>query len=134
MKLSTSEPRASKYFVNCFDLPPFFGVALGGSHDLLRRITDSWQMEQWRSRLRKSHLLKGLSHAEASKILQAELGKMNASDVAESVKDATVQAERNRQKFSYISARNLFFAIQDARAAIEESEDGAKVTTIGEGA
>jgi DNA transposition AAA+ family ATPase len=41
------------------DLPPYFGVILAGSHDLSQRLSH-WQMEQWRSRLRKVHYLNGL--------------------------------------------------------------------------
>jgi DNA transposition AAA+ family ATPase len=111
------------------DQPPYFGIALGGSHDLLVRLKD-WRMEQWRSRLRRTHLLKGLSQAEASKILQAELGKMSAKDVAETVQDAVVEAERNKQKFTYISARNLFFAIDDARALIEKGAHQPKSSEV----
>lgn len=99
------------------DTPPFFGVALGGSHDLSLRL-GNWQMEQWRSRLRRTHQLKGLSAGEASTILQSELGRMGADDVAESIKDATVEALRDKRSLKYISARNLFFAIQDARKAL----------------
>jgi DNA transposition AAA+ family ATPase len=96
------------------DTPPFFGVALGGSHDLSRRLMH-WQMEQWRSRLRRTHLLQGLSAVEAERILTAELGQQDKEFVAESIKEATVPAQRNDKSFSYISARNLFFAIEDAR-------------------
>jgi DNA transposition AAA+ family ATPase len=99
------------------DTPPYFGVALGGSHDLSLRL-GNWQMEQWRSRLRRTHQLTGLAASEASTILQAELGRLDAQDVAESIQDATVKAVRDKKSFDYISARNLFFAIQDARKAI----------------
>ena len=106
------------------DLPPYFGVALGGSHDLSVRLRN-WQMEQWRSRLRRTHLLTGLSRAEAARILQAELGSMAARDIDDSIQDATVDAMRNKKTFHYISARNLFFAIQDARALVETARDTA---------
>jgi hypothetical protein len=106
------------------DTPPYFGVVLGGSHDLSMRLRD-WRMEQWRSRLRRSHMLMGLSAAEAGRILSAELGAMHPSDVAQTVADATVEAVRNKKTFRYISARNLFFAIEDARAAMEEARPPA---------
>lgn len=107
------------------DTPPFFGVVLGGSHDLSVRLRD-WRMEQWRSRLRRTHLLKGLSASEAAAILQAELGPMRSGDIAESIKDATVEAVRDRKAFQYVSVRNLFFAIEDARNAIEEATTATK--------
>lgn len=103
------------------DQPPYFGVVLGGSHDLSVRFRD-WRMEQWRSRLRRTHLLSGLSAKEAEHILLGELGRMSASDIRETVADAKAEAAREGKKFSYISARNLFFAIEDARNAIREEE------------
>lgn len=102
------------------DQPPYFGVVLGGSHDLSVRFRD-WRMEQWRSRLRRTHLLAGLTAKEAERILIGELGPMAASDIRETIGDATVEAARDGKKFSYISARNLFFAIEDARNAIRET-------------
>lgn len=102
------------------DTPPFFGVVLGGSHDITMRLRD-WRMEQWRSRLRRSHLLTGLTAGEAERILTAELGAMDQHDVKESIADATVEAVRFKKTFTYISARNLFFAIEDARAALGEA-------------
>jgi DNA transposition AAA+ family ATPase len=102
------------------DQPPYFGVALGGSHDLSLRLRD-WRMEQWRSRLRRAHLLKGLSEAEAAHILQAELGPMFADDLKAAIQDATVTAVRDRKEFRYVSARNLFFAIEDARTMVAET-------------
>ncbi|MGA2850991.1 MAG: ATP-binding protein [Terracidiphilus sp.] len=95
------------------DIPPFFGVVLGGSHDLSLRLRD-WRMEQWRSRLRRTHLLKGLTPEEATRILIGELGTMHLSDIKTVLAGATVEAVRDKKSFRYISARNLFFAIQDA--------------------
>jgi hypothetical protein len=106
------------------DMPPYFGVVLGGSHDLSMRLRD-WRMEQWRSRLRRAHLLKGLSATEAALILRAELGPMHPDDVAAAIQDATVTAVRDRKSFSYISARNLFFAIEDARQMVAEARQPA---------
>lgn len=94
------------------DTPPFFGVVLGGSHDLCIRLQD-WRMEQWRSRLRRTHLLTGITGAEAARILTSELGAMESKDIADSIEDATVAAVRDGKSFQYISARNLFFAIED---------------------
>jgi DNA transposition AAA+ family ATPase len=96
------------------DTPPFFGVALGGSHDLSVRLRD-WRMEQWRSRLRRTHLLTGISREEAAEILLGELGPMRRDDIEESIADATVEAVRDKKSFRYISVRNLFFAIDDVK-------------------
>jgi DNA transposition AAA+ family ATPase len=109
------------------DTPPYFGVGIGGSHDLSVRLA-SWQMEQWRSRLRRTHVLSGLQTTEASMILQAELGRMNAQDVKDSIQDATVTAVRDKRSFNYVSARNLFFAIQDARKAIAQAASISEIS------
>jgi DNA transposition AAA+ family ATPase len=111
------------------DAPPFFGVVIGGSHDLSVRLKD-WQMEQWRSRLRRSHLLMGLSQAEAERILTAELGRLDARDLADVVEGASVEAVRDRKTFRYISARNLFFAIEDARAAVKEATESKRKVAV----
>ena len=102
------------------DTPPFFGVVLGGSHDLSLRLRD-WRMEQWRSRLRRTHLLTGLSKDEAARILKGELGAMEAADIADVIQGATVQVIRNKETIHYISARNLFFAIEDALSQVKET-------------
>ncbi len=109
------------------DTPPYFGVVLGGSHDLSKTIA-VWQMEQWRSRLRRTHLLAGLTQAEAAHILTAELGPMRRSDVTATIKDAEATAKRWEKRFDYISARNLFFAIEDARAALQTPAPDAQVS------
>ncbi|HEY1767795.1 MAG TPA: ATP-binding protein [Terracidiphilus sp.] len=106
------------------DRAPYFGVALSGSHDLSLRLM-AWQMEQWRSRLRRTHILKGLTKAEAEWILTSELGPMSARDIADSIADITVKSVRDKREFNYISARHLFFAIQDALAALAESAPAA---------
>jgi len=107
------------------DTPPYFGVVLGGSHDLSVRLRD-WRMEQWRSRLRRTHLLMGLTESEAAEILTGELGPMHPQDIADTIADATVEAVRDRKTFKYISARNLFFAIEDAKLALAESAVNSK--------
>ena len=109
------------------DTPPFFGVVMGGSHDISVRLRH-WQMEQWRSRLRRTHMLNGLTAAEAEQILTSELGPFDPRDVADVIQGATVQAVRNTKPFHYISARNLFFAIEDARAAVTEAAGQKEAT------
>jgi DNA transposition AAA+ family ATPase len=101
------------------DLPPYFGVIIGGSHDLTQRLSH-WQMEQWRSRLRKTLYLNGPTAAEARMILRSELGEMTDADCDETIASCKARAQRielvdgkqvNRT-FSYISARDLFGAIE----------------------
>lgn len=101
------------------DLPPHFGVMLAGSHDLTQRLSH-WQMEQWRSRLRKTHYLNGPSKAEASAILRAELGDLTDAQCEGFIARCMSTGQRMEdkdgklvaKKFSYISARDLFNAIE----------------------
>jgi DNA transposition AAA+ family ATPase len=99
------------------DLPPYFGVILAGSHDLSQRLSH-WQMEQWRSRLRKKHFLNGLTTEEAESILVAELGKLPRSAIHQTIADSRSEASRDGKKFTYISARNLFDAIEAAKLSL----------------
>ncbi len=102
------------------DTPPYFGVALGGSHDISVRLKD-WRMQQWHSRLRRTHILNSLSEAEAKHILTAELGPLHPSDLASIIQGAMAPSRRFNKDFTYISARKLFFAIEDARQMIAEA-------------
>lgn len=96
------------------DNPPFFSFVIGGSHNLTKRLLTP-QMEQCASRLRKTHQLNGFTREEAERVIRAELGSMPARDVAETIRDATVPAVRGGKEFRFISPRNLFFAIDDAK-------------------
>ena len=99
------------------DLPPYFGVILAGSHDLTQRLSH-WQMEQWRSRLRKTHFLNGLSEEEAQRILVEELGTLGPEAVRRTIDNSRSQSSRNGKTFEYISARWLFHSIEAAKLAL----------------
>lgn len=109
------------------DLPPHFGVILAGSHDLTQRLSH-WQMEQWRSRLRKTLYFTGPSVAEARAILRAELGAMSDADCDETIASCRSTAQRVEsvngkavnKSFSYISARDLFGAIERAQECLQK--------------
>lgn len=110
------------------DLPPHFGVILAGSHDLTQRLSH-WQMEQWRSRLRKTLYLNGPSQQEARTILRAELGDMSDIDCDETIMSCRATAQRAQmvggkqvnQPFTYISARDLFGAIERAKECLTKA-------------
>jgi DNA transposition AAA+ family ATPase len=97
-----------------------FGVILAGSHDLSQRLSH-WQMEQWRSRVRKTLYLNGPSHAEAREILRAELGELTDADCDETITACQATASRSDAvsrkpvTFTYISARDLFATIERVR-------------------
>jgi type II secretory pathway predicted ATPase ExeA len=111
------------------DLPPHFGVILAGSHDLTQRLSH-WQMEQWRSRVRKTLYLDGPSLAESRAIIRAELEPLAGphSDAAcDGIIDGCFATASRMQKvggklvprsFQYISARDLFFTIEGIQQQI----------------
>jgi DNA transposition AAA+ family ATPase len=104
------------------DLPPYFGVMLGGSHDLTQRLRH-WQMEQWRSRVRQTICMSGPTEAEARTILRAELGDVTDEECDETIAACRSTAERTElvrgkltaKPYTYISARDLFGAIETAQ-------------------
>lgn len=102
------------------DLPPFFGVILAGSHDLSQRLSH-WQMEQWRSRLKKKHYLNGLSEEEAERILRSELGQIPQKVMQAIIAESRSEASRAGKKFEYISARNLFGAIESVKLGLNSA-------------
>lgn len=110
------------------DLPPHFGVVLAGSHDLTQRLSH-WQMEQWRSRLRKTLYFTGPTQAEARAILRAELGEMSDADCDDAIANCRSTAQRMEivsgkpisKSFTYISARDLFGAIERATECLQKA-------------
>ena len=115
------------------DLPPHFGVVLAGSHDLTQRLSH-WQMEQWRSRLRRTLFLEGPSQAEARAILRDELGQHLTDEQCDTT-IAHCKATAQRQKvisgkptnvsFTYTSARLLFGAIERVKDQMNAQKEGA---------
>jgi hypothetical protein len=67
-----------------------------------------------------------LAQDEAESILAAELGKMPRELLRETIDEARSECSRNGKKFTYISARNLFDAIEAAKSALAgEADDTA---------
>jgi Cdc6-like AAA superfamily ATPase len=113
------------------DMPPFIGVLFAGSHDL-KRIFDRLDLEQWRSRLQNRIELKnGVSRDEAQQILTSELGEQISNKELESllrgfrVKDVRRGHPLNCacDECTYISARSLFFFIDQAKHGQQEGAE-----------
>jgi DNA transposition AAA+ family ATPase len=110
------------------DLPPHFGVVLAGSDELSRRISH-WKMERWHSRVRKTLYLAGPSQAEAREIMRAALGPLSNADCDATIAGCQAHASRTEvaddkpisQRFNYISARKLFWAIDRAREVVAQT-------------
>jgi DNA transposition AAA+ family ATPase len=115
------------------DLPPHFGVILSGSHDLTQRLSH-WQMEQWRSRVRKTLYLDGPSLAEARSIIRAELepllGAHTDAQCDGVIEGCFATASRMHKaggkltprSFQYISARDLFFTIEGIQQQVSQRQ------------
>jgi DNA transposition AAA+ family ATPase len=96
------------------DLPPYFGVVLGGSHELAQRL-HHWKLEQWRRRVQRTILFHGPSQAEARQILAKQLG-LNQAEADAVVADCKAKANRTDyvagkpvpKTYDYISAGLLF--------------------------
>jgi DNA transposition AAA+ family ATPase len=112
------------------DEPPYFGVVLGGSHNLSVTL-QHWTMEQWRSRLRKTHLLSGPTRDEAESILLAQLGGISRAVMQKAVEGAMTSTMRDGKTFEYISARVLFDAIKTTRAALDAQAKPSLVSAGG---
>jgi type II secretory pathway predicted ATPase ExeA len=96
------------------DEPPYFGLLLVGSHDLQRKF-QQLELEQWHSRLQNVIELQGLTEAELRTIWEREVGPISERKFKELVGFCRVRDVRKRDTW-YLSARRLFFAIEQAKA------------------
>lgn len=100
------------------DEPPYFGLIFAGSHDV-QSLFVNLQMEQWRSRVQKTIVLNGLELADAEAMIEAELGKRPKKAIADLLASSYAMDVRQRgedqQPRKYLSARNLFWAIQQIK-------------------
>ncbi|MBZ5697900.1 MAG: ATP-binding protein [Acidobacteriia bacterium] len=95
------------------DQPPYFGLLFAGTHNLRRKF-EQLELEQWRSRLQKFIELEGLSEDELREIWVSEVGSLTEKKVKELANYCRVRDYRKRDT-SYLSARNLFFAIEQEK-------------------
>jgi hypothetical protein len=101
------------------DEPPHFGLLFAGSHDIKRKFHEL-KLEQWRSRVQKFIALEGLREEEVRDIWEKEIGAINEKEFRELLKYCRVKDGRTRRlgeaPREYLSARQLFFAIDQAKA------------------
>jgi type II secretory pathway predicted ATPase ExeA len=95
------------------DEPPHFGLLFAGSHDLHRKFVQI-RLEQWRSRLQTIIELRGLTEEEVRTIWTKEVGPLSEKKFKELVERCRVLDCRRRDA-TYLSARNLFFAIEGVK-------------------
>jgi hypothetical protein len=96
------------------DEPPYFGLILAGSHDLQRKF-QQLELEQWHSRLQNVIELQGLTRDELRMIWEKEVGPISEKKLTELEGYCRVRDVRKRDTW-YISARRLFFAIEQRKA------------------
>lgn len=115
------------------DNPPYFGVVTAGSHEYANRLND-YRLGQLQSRNQDTLVLEGPSRAEARTILATRLG-FGSDDADAVIADCMAQADRavtrnDRQvaeKFSYISARKLFDAIEAVAPMVAKQQQQEEV-------
>jgi DNA transposition AAA+ family ATPase len=101
------------------DMPPHSGLLFAGSHEI-ESTFNRLDMEQWHSRLRHGAELPGIQEGEAQEIIAGELPELPADKVQKLIKGCYAMDLRKGRQVKYISARNLFYAIQ----AIQERRKG----------
>lgn len=109
--------RALETLRELHDMPPNCGLLFAGSHQI-EQTFNRIDMEQWNSRLRRGAELPGVSEDEAARIIHDELGEQPKDKVQGLIKKCYATDLRKGREVKYISARNLFFAIQ----AIQEKQ------------
>jgi type II secretory pathway predicted ATPase ExeA len=103
------------------DEPPYIGIVFAGSHDVQARFRDL-VMEQWRERIRKPIELSGLTRDEAIGIVAEELPKLKHK-AQEAIADGAVVVDLRRGRdVKYISARVLFFSIDEVKQQMQRQE------------
>jgi Cdc6-like AAA superfamily ATPase len=95
------------------DEPPYFGLIFAGTHDLKARF-HMLENERLRSRQRNFIELQGLTRDEVKEIWESEVGRLSAEQFEKLVEYCTVLDHR-RKGATYLSARQLFFAIENTK-------------------
>jgi DNA transposition AAA+ family ATPase len=95
------------------------GLLFAGSHQL-EDIFDRLDMGQWRSRIRKGEGLPGLSLDEARNIVKTELPKITQASMAAMIADSSDVDYYRGEKRKYVSARYLFWAIDEVKLRKQE--------------
>jgi DNA transposition AAA+ family ATPase len=101
------------------------GLLFAGSHQL-EDIFDRLDMAQWRSRIRKGEGLPGLSLDEAQSIIKTELPAASDSSAGKIIAGCYEVDYYRGEKRKYISARLLFWAIDEIK--LRKKESAAAVT------
>ena len=100
------------------DCAPHCGVLLAGSHQLFATFSQrAAELEQWNSRVANFVALPGIERGEVVEIIEAELGLLNAKQIATLMENSLVTDGYSKQRTRYYSARRLFRQIADIQAS-----------------
>ena len=101
------------------DLPPHCGLLFAGTHELEEIFTrQALELEQWRSRFHAGQALPGISEDEASEIVHSELGReLSQQKIQRLISKSRITDLRNGGKYTYVSARRLFWVIRELQVA-----------------
>ena len=100
------------------DCAPHCGVILAGSHELFATFNRrAAELEQWNSRIANFVALPGIERGEVIEIIQAELGDLNAKQIATLMENSLVVDGYSRARQKYYSARRLFRQIHEIQSS-----------------
>lgn len=95
------------------------GLLFAGSHDLISTFKNSFDLEQLNSRLRAGEFeLPGISEQEAKRIIADQMPDASERKAAKIIEKSLVRDLRKKE--NYISARRLFWMIEDTAAAAQQ--------------
>src|ERR1022692_3937104 len=89
-------------------------------HPSAVRRSQALELEQWRSRFHAGQALPGISEEEAVAIVHSELGLgLSQRKIQKLISKSRITDLRNGGKYSYVSARRLFWVIRELQAAAQ---------------
>src|SRR5580658_7511848 len=105
------------------DQPPHCGLLFAGTHELEEMFTrQALELEQWRSRFHAGQSLPGISEDEAAEIVHSERGvRLSQQKIQRLISKSRITDLRNGGKYSYVSARRLFWVIRELQTSKRSS-------------
>jgi hypothetical protein len=98
------------------DEPPNCGMLFLGSHDLALPF-EQMDLAQWKRRMHGGGILPGFTEEDAKRVLLAELGPdCSKKQIARMIDDCREVDSRQGKGFTYISAGDLFFGIEEVKS------------------
>ena len=104
------------------------GLLFAGTHEPEEIFTrQALELEQWRSRFHAGQALPGISDDEAAAIVHSELGLgLSHRKIQKLISKSRITDLLNGGKYSYVSARRLFWVIRELQAVANGASTGAR--------